>query len=391
MVSSWGVISTYNDAGLRDSSVMARLIVSCLVLAALAGCGGGSAAKTGTPPERHLTDAIAAELDASLEKTVSGTGVPGASAAVVYPDGSMWTGAAGNAVLEPARAMTSETALPFDSITKTAVAALTMRLVEHGDLALDDPITKWYPAWRGDPEATVRDLLGHTSGQHDPPPAFFERLDPSGRIVTPRQALAASGKPGPRTTDAMYSNAGFELMGLILERVTGEPLSRAMRREVLGDADRLAMQPGERTDRPRANSYWYPKDLRRPEPVNDGSALIPSRQFATLAWTAGALAGDVPSLARWGHALFNDEIVLPSSLREMSTFRPTEYWDGYGLGLAQYSFDDREMWGHTGDGPGSHTEFWHLVKENVTIAVTWNDDVIEGNSGIFQGLVRAAF
>ncbi len=369
---------------------MARLLVSCLVLAALAGCGGGGAAKTGTPPERHLTPEISRQLDASLQKTVAGTGVPGASAAVVYPDGSMWTGAAGNAVLKPARAMTSDTALPFDSITKTAVAALTVRLVEQGDLTLDDPISKWYPAWRGDPEATVRDLLGHTSGQHDPPAAFFERLVASGRTVTPRQALAASGKPGPRTTAAVYSNAGYALMGLILERVTGEPVSRAMRREVLGDADGLAMQPAERTDPPRANSYWYPKDLRRPEPANDGGALIPSRQFATLAWTAGALAGDVPSLARWGHALFNDEIVQPSSLHEMSKFHPTEFWDGYGLGLAQYSFDGHEMWGNTGDGPGSHTEFWHLVKENVTIAVTWNDDVIEGNSGIFQGLVRAA-
>lgn len=368
---------------------MARLLVSCLVLAALAGCGGGSAAKTGTPPERHLTDDIAAQLDASLQKTVAGTGVPGASAAVVYPDGSMWTGVAGDAVLKPARAMTSDTALPFDSVTKTAVAALAMRLVEQGKLALDDPIAKWYPAWRGDPEATVRDLLGHTSGMGDPPDAFYERLLRSDRSVTPRQAVAAAGKPGPRTEDAVYSNSGFVVMGLILERAGGEPVSAAMQREVLR-RDGLALQPGARTHPPRASSYWYPEDLRTPVSANDGSALIPSRQWTMLAWTAGALAGDVPSLARWGQALFNDEIVKPSSLREMAKFHPGAFWDGYGLGLAQYSFEGHEMWGHTGDGLGSHTEFWHLVKENVTIAVTWNDEVIEGNSGIFQGLVRAA-
>jgi D-alanyl-D-alanine carboxypeptidase len=390
MGSSFVVISTCNDAGVGDSSVMARLLVSCLALAVLIGCGGDSAAKKGTPRERHLTDAIAAELDASLQKTVAGTGVPGASAAVVFPDGSMWTGVAGKAVLDPPRAMTSDTALPFDSITKTAVATLTMRLVEQGKLALDDAIAKWYPAWRGDPEATVRDLLGHTSGQHDPPQAFFARMLRSDRRVTPREVLAASGKPGPRTEDAVYSNAGFLLTGLILERVTGEPVSRAMRREVLGDADGIAMQPGERTSPPRADSYWYPDDLRKPVAVNDGSAQIPSRQFSTMAWTAGALAGDVPSLARWGQALFDDEIVEPSSLREMTTFHPAEFWDGYGLGVAKLTFEDHLMWGNTGDGPGSHTEFWHLVKEDVTIAVTWNDELIEGNSGIFQGLVRAA-
>ena len=63
---------------------MARRLVSCLVLAVLVGCGGGAAAERGTPPERHLTNAIAHDLDASLQKTVQTTGVPGASAAVVY-------------------------------------------------------------------------------------------------------------------------------------------------------------------------------------------------------------------------------------------------------------------------------------------------------------------
>jgi D-alanyl-D-alanine carboxypeptidase len=384
-----------NDVGVGDSSVIARLLVSCLVIAALAGCGGaGGAAKQGTPPERHLTDKIASELDASLQKTVAATGVAGASAAVVYPDGSLWTGAAGNAVLKPARAMTSDTSLPFDSVTKTAVATLAMRLVEERKLALDDPISKWYATWNGDPEATLRDLLGHTSGMHDPPDAFFERLfgGSRNRIVTPRQILAASGKPGPRTTDAVYANSGFMLMGLILQRAAGEPVAQAMRREVFDHpgGDGLALQPGERTQTPRAISYWYPRDLRKPVAANDGSALIPSRQWTTMAWTAGALAGDVPSLARWGHALFNDEIVEPSSLHEMATFHPGTFWDGYGLGLAKFTFDDHLMWGHTGDGIGSHTEFWHLVKENLTIAVTWNDGQIDGEGGIFQGLVRAA-
>ena len=69
---------------------------------------------------------------------------------------------------------------------------------------------------------------------------------------------------------------------------------------------------------------------------------------------------------------------------------PFPIWDGYGLGLAKYTFDGHDMWGHTGDQRGSHTEFWHLLKENMTIAVTWNDDAIESDGGIFQGLVKAA-
>ena len=90
--------------------------------------------------------------------------MPGATAAVVFADGREWSGAAGDAVLHPRRSMTTATAIPFDSITKIVTASTAMRLVEQGRLRLDDPVRRWYPAWRGDPEATVRDLLGHTSG-----------------------------------------------------------------------------------------------------------------------------------------------------------------------------------------------------------------------------------
>ena len=71
--------------------------------------------------------------------------------------------------------MTTATAIPFDSITKVVTASTAMRLVEQDRLNLDDPIRRWYPAWRGDPEATVRDLLGHTSGMRDPSDARLAR------------------------------------------------------------------------------------------------------------------------------------------------------------------------------------------------------------------------
>ena len=65
-------------------------------------------------------------------------------------------------------------------------------------------------------------------------------------------------------------------------------------------------------------------------------------------------------------------------------------WEGYGLGLAKWSVDDHELWGHTGDGLGTRTELWYMPKERVTVAVAWNDDAIDDFGGIFQALVRAA-
>ena len=371
---------------------MARVAVAWAVLLALAGCGGADKGAAVRAPGVKLTPAAAHRLDVALAQKVEETGVPGATAAVVFADGREWSGAAGDAVLHPRRPMTTDAAIPFDSITKIVTASTAMRLVEQGRLRLDDPIRRWWPAWRGDPEATVRDLLGHTSGMKDPPDAFFFRvLDHPHVTPTRQQFVAAAGKPGPRTEDAEYSNAGFVLAGLILERAGGAPIATLARRNVLSapGGDGLAFQPGERPAPPRAHSYWYPNGLGRPADLNDRSGLLPRRSLTTMASGATALAGDVPSLARWGNALLGGHVLEPASLESMRALRPGTDWAGYGLGLAKWYVDDHDLWGHTGDGIGTHSELWYMPKERVTVAVAWNDDAIDNDGGIFQALVRA--
>ena len=372
---------------------MARRAFLLLLLCAVAGCGGGDNRDRAATAGPRLTPAIAKDLDAALAGKVRDTGIPGASASVVYADGEQWSGAAGDAVLEPRQAMTTDTSLPFHSVTKLAVGTLAMRLVEQGRLDLDDPIRQWYPRWRGDKDATVRDLLGHTSGMSDPRPAFWERVEAHPRrTFTDREYLAATPAPGPRTSGTEYSNAGFVLLGLILERAAGTPVGEAMRREVFDHpgGDGLALQPGERPAKPHAHSYWYPHGFGTPVDANDGGPLLPTSPAVTMCGTACALAGDVPSLARWGHELLGGRILEAASLKEMTKFHPGQFWQGYGIGLAQDTHDDRVMWGHTGDGFGGHTELWHLPEEHLTVAVTWNDDAVDRDGQILPELLRAA-
>jgi D-alanyl-D-alanine carboxypeptidase len=374
---------------------MARLTVACAVLLALAGCGGADKGAAARAPGVKYTPAAAHRLDVALKEKVEDTGVPGATAAVVFADGREWSGVAGDAVLRPRRPMTTATAIPFDSVTKIVTASTAMRLVEQGKLSLDDPISKWYPAWRGDAEATVRDLLGHTSGlPGGPPDAYFIRVyEHPHRPATRQRFVAATGKPGARTEGAEYSDAGFVLAGLILERAGGAPIATLARRDVLSapGGDGLAFQPGERAAPPHAHSYAYPPGVGRPVDANDRSAILPRRAWVTQASGAIGLAGDVPSLARWGSGLLGGRLLEPASLQEMQDVHGGPFWSsGYGLGLAKSSVDDHELWGHTGDGLGTHTELWYLPKERVTVAVAWNDGSIDNDGGIFQALVRAA-
>lgn len=224
----------------------------------------------------------------------------------------------------PAHADDDAHAIAFDSVTKIATAALAMRLVEQGRLRLDDPISRWYARWRGDPRATIRDLLGHTSGLGDPSDAWFRSLvrHPH-RPATLSGVLAATPRPGPRTADAEYSNAGFILAGAILARAAGEPLATAMRRDVLGPGGAgLVLQPAERPRPPLAHPYVYPESGATPVDAKAAGPYLPSFAWADGAGAAGALAGDVPSLAWWGHALLGGHLLKPASLRAMTRFHP---------------------------------------------------------------------
>jgi len=362
--------------------------VLCLTtLLAGPACGGGREPRP-EPPGPRLTAALGERLDARLRERVADAGIPGASAAIVFSDGRMWRGAAGDAVVKPKRAMTTDTSLPFDSVTKIATAALALRLVEEGRLRLEDPIVRWYPRWRGDRRATIRDLLGHTAGTRDPQGEF----DPD-EPLSQRRALAAAPDPTERTESTFYSNVGYVIAGHALERAAGEPLAAAMRRRVFHTpgGDGLAFQPAERTRTPRGHSYWYPDGGGTPVDASDGGPILPFRSLAATFAAAGSLAGDVPSLARWAHGLFEGRVLSRASLDEMANFHPGGYWEAYGLGLALESFEDRTMYGHTGDGIGSHTELWHLPAERLTMAVTWNDDALERDGGLHTTLLRAVF
>lgn len=369
---------------------MARWAALTFVLLTVAGCGGSDP----EPADRAARSSVVERaLNEELRTKVEETGIPGAVASVVFADGSQWSGAAGDAVLTPRQPMTVDTSVPFDSITKVATAAAALRLVEQDRLSLDDPVAEWYRGWRGEADATVRDLLGHTSGLSDPPERFYEGvIAHPRRIVSRREFLAATPKPGPRTTSAEYSNAGFVVAGIILERAAGASLATVMRRELFSHpgGNGLVLQPDERPAAPLAHAYWYPGSAAEPVDASDGGPLVPSRQWANLASSAGALAGNAPSLARWGHELLGGRILEPESLSEMTDFHDGTFWLGYGLGVARDFQVEREMWGHGGDGLGTLTEFWHLPEENVTIAVHWNDDAIGRDGRILPALLNAA-
>jgi D-alanyl-D-alanine carboxypeptidase len=167
---------------------------------------------------------------------------------VTRGDGSFtWSGAAGIAKQDDQVPMTKDTPIYLASITKLYTAAAIMRLYEQGALALDDPMAKYLPddlirgihVYQGHDyshEITIAQLLAHTSGIAD----YYSEKSKDGKtlfetfvadqnrtwtvdetIARARNDMVPNFKPG---TAASYSDTNYQLLGKIIESVTGKPL-----------------------------------------------------------------------------------------------------------------------------------------------------------------------
>ena len=134
----------------------------------------------------------------------------------------------GTADVEARRALTADTPFEAGSISKWIAAMVVMRLVQQGELSLDEPIATYLPQYRRDngDRLTLRTLMSHGSGVPNDIDAAIKR-DPSTRTLTLDNAEAvrrfASGdlrfQPG---TDWDYSHANWLLVKAIVENVTGQ-------------------------------------------------------------------------------------------------------------------------------------------------------------------------
>ena len=175
-----------------------------------------------------------APLDALLREAVEKGDAPGAVLLVAHNGAVVYRKAYGNRAIEPAREpMTPDTVFDIASLTKVvATTTCVMRMVQLGQVKLNDPVAKYIPefAHNGKGEVTVRQLMTHYSGL----PADLE-LKPYWRGLEEGYTRANEVKlVSPPGSTFLYSDVNFIVLGELVQRVSGMPLNQYAQTYIFG-------------------------------------------------------------------------------------------------------------------------------------------------------------
>jgi len=313
---------------------------------------------------------LAGKLDALFKPQYKAED-PGATVIVVKNGKTVFRKTYGAADVAAKTPLTPGTVLRLGSITKQFTAVAILMLAEEGKLALNDPITRFFPDYPTQGKViTIEHLLTHTSG-------IVSYTGKSGYVAAMAKDLTVAQmidgfkndplefEPG---TQFRYNNSGYFLLGAIVERVSGTSYASFLEQRIftpLGMKD-TAYEGVERSNAPRATGYSaQDKGFAPAQP------LSMSQPYA-----AGALVSTVDDLAKWDAAIAAGKLLKPASWKQaftpykLSPEKSTGYGYGWGVGTLQGT----PVVDHGGGINGFRTHALRLPQQKVFVAVLSNAD-----------------
>jgi len=330
------------------------------------------------------TAARADALDDYVTHQMAVQHVPGLSLAVIDHGRAVKLKSYGQANLETGTRMTPDSVVQIGSLTKSFTAAAIMLLVQDHKLGLDDPISRYIgeapPAWH---DITIRQLLTHSAG------LATDGIAPDAKAVlgdySESEFLAsATAMPlqSPPGAAFAYSNIGYDLLSIIVSRVSGQTYGAFLQAHIFGPAgmsatrmiDRTAIVPN------RAQGYlWTRGELRVCLPYS------PTRYRGSA-----SLQSTLRDLIRWDAVLNGDALFTPDSRKQMWTsgILKDGKATGYGFGWEISQVNGHPLVTHNGAMNGFLSSLQRYPDDRVTVIVTINQSDLAESRRIASGIAR---
>jgi D-alanyl-D-alanine carboxypeptidase len=321
--------------------------------------------------EGKLAPDLRSDVDRITQEVLVSTGVPSASIAIVQDGRIAYVQAYGGARLEPRSLARTDMRYSIGSISKQFTATAILMLAEQHKVSLDDPVSKYLPELTRASEVTVRQLLSHTSGYQDywPQdyvPPFMTREVTAEEILSRWAKKPLDFEPG---TQYQYSNTGYVIAGLIVEKAGGTPLLEFLRSHVfvpLGMESVIDIDRGRLTESDPVGYLRYGLGPLRVAP-KEGKGWL---------FAAGELAMTARDLAKWNVALLEQRLLTPASYRELETAVQLKNGLGtqYGLGLGVTTQLGRRVLAHGGEVSGFTASNTVFPEDRAAVTILTNLD-----------------
>jgi D-alanyl-D-alanine carboxypeptidase len=322
----------------------------------------------------QLTPAVARQLDDAVREVLAEAKVPGVMVALSAPGKGEYVRAFGVADKATGAPMATDMNMRIGSETKTFTVTAVLQLVDQGKIGLDDPIGKYLGGVPNGDRITLRQLAEMRSGlaSYSENPAFFKALttDPR-RPFTPQELLDYAFKgqkpvlsePGEKF---FYCNTNLILLGLLVEKITGEDLADYINDKVVKPAGLHHTLFPEGNEFPEPHAHGYTNQTATGK-VEDATDWNPS-----WGWAAGAMSSDLADLRSWAKTLATGTLLTPQTQAERLKVIDALPGAGYGLGI----FNIQGWIGHNGSLPGYEALSVYLPESQATLVVLLNTDII---------------
>lgn len=329
-----------------------------------------------TPVPAPTTDyqAINDEVDAFFGEFINEK-TPGGMVLVLQDGQIIHQAAYGLANLKKKTPLTVDHIMHLASMGKQMTAMSIMILAEQGKLDYDDPISKYIPeiSQFGD-EFTIRTVMQHTSGLPDYGDGITESLmkrsdNPTNEdmidvLSKKRKLLSAPG-------DAFYySNAGYDMLGVLIERVSGESFPDFVKSNIF---DPLGM----------TNTFSLPNKKRRANPLvtisytgsSDAPEAYPNDPLDDI-YGSGSIYSTIGDMALYDEALYGDTLVSQKTVQ--AALKPATLNDGslapYGFGVELEKWQKETYVAHSGAWLGFNNDYVRFPQRHFSVIVLLNRD-----------------
>lgn len=307
-------------------------------------------------------------IDDYVNQEIARQRTPGAALAIMQHGALVRAQGYGFANLEHRVPVHPETIFQSGSIGKQFTSTAIMLMVEDGRLKLDESIRTYLPeapkSWQ---PIRIRHLLTHTSGLAGDPGFDMRRDYDDAQMLKLLYGLKLEFPAGQRWS---YSNSGYALLGLLIERVSGEFYGDVLAKRVFAplhmDTARVINEPDIVMN--RAAGYEIGEDdvIRNQAWVSptvnttaDGSLYLTVLDF--VKWDAGLRAGKILKPQSWA------EVYTPAVLNSGKAFP-------YGFAWDLEEFAGQQVHAHGGAWQGFRTFFIRYLGDEISIAVLMNCD-----------------